>query len=466
MARNRGVRLAIALVAAALAGLPLASEAQPAAEADLSVVVDVPAPGPVGSLTSFQIDVTNAGPDVEPEAELDLTLPEGAVLASVEPGAGACDEGPPLTCSLGAIGPGESLGVTIEASPVDAGTLEGLAGVSGAVAVAGGEPDEAPIRIEAVGQPCTIEGDEGDDELEGTEGPDVICGLGGDDILRGLGGNDELLGGEGRDTADYSASPRAVRVDVTAGTAEGEGADTLVEIEHVTGSPHDDLLVGSGEANTLVGAGGHDLLRGGAGDDALRGGGGGDYLHGGPGTDAIDGGPGPDTCFVGGEGGTRAACEAAPNPADGRDARGPLELKRVLGPRGATRLTWTFKTRPRWTTRRMWDKGYLLVWIDARGGPEADHVAVIRSTGRRLLGRLFRVNAAGRERRVGNVKAWKRGRRGAAVRVAFHKVGAGPFRFSYRWRAQTMFTGLRCPRVCLDAAPGPAQMFLRPVPGT
>ncbi|HEX6262222.1 MAG TPA: hypothetical protein VF097_05175 [Actinomycetota bacterium] len=460
MSRNRAAALAIALSAAALAGLPLASEAH-AARADLGLAVRAPGPSPVGSPVSLAIEVTNAGPDAEPEAMLEVTLPAGLVLASALPEVGSCVPGPPVACALGSVGPGETVTVAVEASPVKPGALEGSAAVSGVVAGA----HEAALVVEATGQPCTIEGTEGDDELQGTQGPDVICGLGGDDVLRGRGGDDELLGGAGRDTADFSASLGGVRVDLAAGTAHGEGADVLAEIEDATGSAHDDLLVGSAEGSTLSGGGGNDVVLGEGGDDALLGGEGGDHLDGGAGSDAIDGGPGADTCLLGADGGTRTACEAAPNPFDPRDVRGPLDLKRVRGPKGTSQLTWNLRTRPRWTKKLAWDKAYLLVWIDARGGPQPDHVAVIRSTGRRMIGRLFRVSPAGRERQIGKVRAWKRGKRGAAVRVALHKVTVGPDRFSYRWSAQTMFTGPRCRRVCLDSSPGPGEMFLRPLPG-
>lgn len=465
MVPNRRVRVAIALGAVMSAGLPLVSEAQAVAEADLGVTVEAPAQTTVGSSLAFEIAVSNGGPDAEPEAALEVTLPEGMVLASVGPEAGACDEGPPVTCSLGEIAPGETLGVTLEASPVEPGTLESVAMVSGAVAVAGDQPDETTVQVQATGQPCTITGTEDDEVLVGTEGSDVICGLGGDDVLRGLGGNDELLGGAGADTADFSTSPRSVRVDLEAGTALGDGVDALADIENVMGSPHGDLIKGSGVDNTLQGLGGDDVLFGSGGDDTLEGEAGGDFLDGGPGSDLLDGGVGPDTCLVGPDGGTTAACEATPNPSDPRDTRGRLDLRRIRGPVGGSRLTWTLKTRSRWTPRSVWDKGYLVVWIDARGGPEPDHLAVIRAKRKGLIGRLFRINATGRERQIGTVKASKRGKRGAAVRVALHKVNVGDARFSYRWSAQTMFTGRRCARVCLDSAPAPVQMFLRPLPG-
>ena len=49
------------------------------------------------------------------------------------------------------------------------------------------------------GDPCTIVGTPGADELIGTDGNDFICGLGGDDYIDGAGGDDRIDGGEGND---------------------------------------------------------------------------------------------------------------------------------------------------------------------------------------------------------------------------------------------------------------------------
>lgn len=140
--------------------------------------------------------------------------------------------------------------------------------------------------------PCTVTGTAGDDVLTGTDGDDVVCGLegndtlvgtdgddtlvggGGDDLLQGGGGQDLLRGGAGADTASFSASPRAVTVDLGSGTARGDGGDDLSGIERVVGSPFADVLTGDAGANVLAGGGGDDVLLGGPGDDVLRGGGG------------------------------------------------------------------------------------------------------------------------------------------------------------------------------------------------
>jgi Ca2+-binding RTX toxin-like protein len=141
-----------------------------------------------------------------------------------------------------------------------------------------------------------------------TNGADTIFGFGGNDTIFGLSGNDEILGGAGADsinggfgtdTANYSDSAEGVFVSLlshhgSGGTAEG---DTLTSIENLTGSSHEDFLIGDDgnnvltgleDADTLKGGGGADTLYGDSGNDTLKGGGGGDTLNGGSGIDTAD----------------------------------------------------------------------------------------------------------------------------------------------------------------------------------
>ena len=60
---------------------------------------------------------------------------------------------------------------------------------------------------------------------------------------------------------------RAVTVSLAAGTATGQGSDTLTDIENITGSAYADTLTGDGNANVLSGGAGGDALDGGAGAD-------------------------------------------------------------------------------------------------------------------------------------------------------------------------------------------------------
>ncbi len=142
----------------------------------------------------------------------------------------------------------------------------------------------------------TIEGGPGDDTLTGTAGDDTIFGFNGNDTLIGLAGTDTLDGGAGTDTADYSGSGTAVTVNLATGSGSGGDAqgDTLISIENLDGSDHDDSLTGDGHDNTLDGGAGNDTLIGGAGDDRLRGRDGDDTLDGGAGADDLEGDGGND----------------------------------------------------------------------------------------------------------------------------------------------------------------------------
>jgi Ca2+-binding RTX toxin-like protein len=173
-----------------------------------------------------------------------------------------------------------------------------------------------------LGETATIVGTEGNDVLTGTDDDDVILGLGGDDILTGGPegfATDVLCGGEGNDTlnggngliaalsgeggddryepgdvavafAVYLESPAPVLVDLALGTVTGWGTDTMVGIDSVVGSPHDDVLSGDAKENFLDGRGGNDRLMGLGGND---------LLDGDAGNDLIDGGLGQDTGLFG-----------------------------------------------------------------------------------------------------------------------------------------------------------------------
>ncbi|WP_456389590.1 hypothetical protein [Profundibacter sp.] len=143
-----------------------------------------------------------------------------------------------------------------------------------------------------------ITGTNGNDTLTGTAVDEILRGIGGDDVLTGAAGDDTLDGGAGSDTASYASSSTAVNVylNIFYGTTGGGDAqgDTLVAIENITGSDHDDILSGDGEANVLTGSGGDDTLYGRYGNDTLNGGAGNDTLLGGNGLDTLIGGDGDD----------------------------------------------------------------------------------------------------------------------------------------------------------------------------
>jgi Ca2+-binding RTX toxin-like protein len=161
-----------------------------------------------------------------------------------------------------------------------------------------------------------LEGGEGDDVIAGGSQADWIAGGPGNDTIGGGGGYDQIEPGPGSDVVDGGAGDDSilfrfwgpgVSVDLRAGTASGQGTDTLLGLEIVYGTTNADRLVGNAEDNFLNGFNGSDILIGGRGDDGLYGGEGTqsrgrkDRLWGGPGNDRLQGIDGDDL-LVGGDG--------------------------------------------------------------------------------------------------------------------------------------------------------------------
>lgn len=134
-----------------------------------------------------------------------------------------------------------------------------------------------------------LKGSSFDDTLTGDGGANSLYGRGGDDVLNGGSGNDTLDGGggAGSDTASYADATAGVKVNLTRGRqgTVGAGIDTLIDIENLKGSSHEDTLIGNTGANVLDGDKGGDALNGGDGNDTLIGGAGRDTMTGGSGKD-------------------------------------------------------------------------------------------------------------------------------------------------------------------------------------
>ncbi|MDP7468385.1 MAG: calcium-binding protein, partial [Alphaproteobacteria bacterium] len=161
-------------------------------------------------------------------------------------------------------------------------------------------------------------GGDGDDDLHGGAGWDYLFGGTGNDFLYGGDNSDYLFGGAGadvldggadndygfgnRDTASYINSASGVKVKLS-GTGSGGDAegDTLINIENLVGSEHDDYLFGDTGDNVISGYNGNDRIYGGDGNDELNGGDGNDRIYGGAGKDDLDGGDGNDR-LSGGDG--------------------------------------------------------------------------------------------------------------------------------------------------------------------
>jgi Ca2+-binding RTX toxin-like protein len=130
------------------------------------------------------------------------------------------------------------------------------------------------------------------DVIYGQEGNDKVNGGDGNDILYGGAGHDLLDGGRGWDWVEYAQVTSNLTINLTTGLATGEGNDTLIGIENVTGGSGNDRITGNASSNMLIGGLGNDTLSGGLGNDFLHGGDGNDRLVGGDGNDRLVGGAG------------------------------------------------------------------------------------------------------------------------------------------------------------------------------
>lgn len=193
------------------------------------------------------------------------------------------------------------------------------------------------------------------DHVDGGAGNDTICGLGNADTLVGGPGDDRLFGGlddfyvpddgyagdilvpgPGDDFVDlgddpasatvddvdrpaaydrvwFRDAPGPVTVDLSAGTASGEGTDTIVVPTYsggIMGSDHDDVLTGTNAS---------DLIRGGLGDDRIHALDGDDDIHPEAGDDVVSGGAGSDYIISPDKGRDRFHGDAG---RDGIEARG------------------------------------------------------------------------------------------------------------------------------------------------
>jgi hypothetical protein len=141
---------------------------------------------------------------------------------------------------------------------------------------------------------------------------------------------------------------------------------------------------------------------------------------------------------------------------DPNDAPGALDVRlvKVNHPKGEP-PSWTVITFSQWKIGQLWDRGYVFVEFDTEGLETADHYAMIRSDGRAMRGELFRVaTRAGRpDRKIADLKVWRKSPDGVSVTVPLKKMEFGPYRSFYRWWVVSSLTGEKCPNTCLDRAP-------------
>ena len=137
---------------------------------------------------------------------------------------------------------------------------------------------------------------------------------------------------------------------------------------------------------------------------------------------------------------------------DPDDTRGPLDMK-VVRNEGSLTPRWKVITFGSWTTREIWDYGFVTINIDTIGSPRADYYIVVGSLGSRLFGELWRDRVSKRDYRVSGVRVWRADRSSVTAKIPLDAMDIGGQRLTYSWYAQSMFTGERCRRVCFDFVP-------------
>ena len=154
------------------------------------------------------------------------------------------------------------------------------------------------------------------------------------------------------------------------------------------------------------------------------------------------------------------------NLADPRDTDGLLDIKEVRL-HGKKRPMWKTITFPKWGTERVFDRGFALINLDARGDGHFEHYALVRSVGTGMRAELFRNRKRKSDYRIGSLNVWRPDRRSVSVRIPLRKLRVGDNRAYYRWFVQTLMTGQACPRVCIDRAPNQGaiqQPLVEPTP--
>jgi RTX calcium-binding nonapeptide repeat (4 copies) len=162
------------------------------------------------------------------------------------------------------------------------------------VVVRAGAGDDRVLVRHIPGLPVRISGGQGHDRLEGGQavdggpGADLVHGSSRPDVLRGDAGRDRLEGGlgrdaltggpgrdvldggSGRDLANWSKEPARVVADLRRGRAvTADVEERLTSIENLSGTLHDDRLVGDDGPNRIYGGPGADALIGLGGNDRL-----------------------------------------------------------------------------------------------------------------------------------------------------------------------------------------------------
>jgi hypothetical protein len=126
---------------------------------------------------------------------------------------------------------------------------------------------------------------------------------------------------------------------------------------------------------------------------------------------------------------------------------------------------WTVITFNPWTVNAVWDRGYVIVYLDTMGGEDPDYYGLIRSDGDEMRADLYR-DLSTTDHRIRTLKVWRNGGHQVSVRIPLGSVKIGIHRTFYRWSVLSLFTSSKCHVPCLDFVPdtGMIDQTLSPSP--
>jgi hypothetical protein len=141
---------------------------------------------------------------------------------------------------------------------------------------------------------------------------------------------------------------------------------------------------------------------------------------------------------------------------DGNDTRSVLDVRTATVRHFKPRVPiWRIDTWNPWTKKRIWDRGFIFVYLDTRWDKRErpEHYVMIRSTGKKMQALLFRDLAAGNDRLMRSLRIWRWNLRRVAFKLKLSVLLWGPKPRFYRWSVFTTMTSEFCPSTCLDAVP-------------
>ena len=137
---------------------------------------------------------------------------------------------------------------------------------------------------------------------------------------------------------------------------------------------------------------------------------------------------------------------------DRDDVDGRLDLRAVEMRNGPPRR-WILETYGAFSANSIFDRGYLLVYLDTYGTDRFDYYVLLRPKRSKVVGVLFKDRKEASDQKLSRTKVHKPSKRSIITTVPFREMRRPDAALTYRWHARTIYTGRGCRRVCIDRAP-------------